>query len=287
MHLFISITDLLNAWDAFFFRNQPTVTISIFSILTGMLMIIEACQWIFYYQKWVSTDGYFGYAVFKKNVQPIRFSLLGFLPQHKVWLLCILYLQLCSATCLMAGIYPNAAACICFITTVSIHNRNPFILDSGDVARRYFCLLLIFAPLSTQWAAQGWPWPLMLIRLFVANIYAKNVLFKLYGKSWRDGSATNFVFNTRLWNRFQLPPSLQKKWMYQLTTYGTLFIETSLFTLIWIDELRPYIIIAGIIFHLLIWLMLRIGLFQLTMIAALLAFVADEEYMRLLAMLLK
>lgn len=287
MHLFISIADLLKGWDELFFSEQSTVTISMFSMFTGMLMIIEACQWIFYFQKWISHDGYFGYTVFKKNVQPIRFSLLSYLPKNNGSLFFVLYLQLCSAICLMAGIYPNVAACVCFITTVSIHNRNPFILDSGDVSRRYFCLFLIFAPISIQWTAQGWPWPLIMICLFVANIYAKNVLFKLYGKSWRDGSATAYVFNTKLWNRITLPQVLQKKWFYRLTTYGTLIIETSLFTLIWIDALRPYVIAAGIIFHLLIWLMLRIGLFQLTMIVALLAFIKDEEYIRLLNWILR
>lgn len=38
----------------------------------------------------------------------------------------------------------------------------------------------------------------------MANIYMKNVLFKLTGAWWRDGTATQKVFGVRIWNRMEI-----------------------------------------------------------------------------------
>ena len=198
-------------------------------------------------------------------------------------------LQLIAGLFLTVGLLPNLAALICFITLISIHNRNIYVLSSGDTVYRFFCLFLIFAPLNTQFSffefphllnskAVGWTWVLIMIRLFIANIYLKNVLFKLLGESWRDGTATDKVLHVKIWNRFFLPKALDKTWFFTLTTYYTLIVETAMFTLVWIDEFRLIVLAAGVLLHLGLWVFLRFGFFQLTMLFALTAFIKPEEF---------
>ena len=191
--------------------------------------------------------------------------------------------------CLTLGILPNLAAFICFVTLVSIHNRNIYVLSSGDTVYRFFCLFLIFAPSDAQLSildtkpiirpdATGWPWTLVMIQLFMANIYAKNVLFKLMGEWWRDGTATQKVLKVRIWNRRELPSLLDHTWFFKCTTYGTLVIETALFSLIWIEEFRLPVLAMGVFLHIGLWIFLRFRFFQLTMIFGLLAFITPKEY---------
>jgi uncharacterized membrane protein YphA (DoxX/SURF4 family) len=296
MVLFVSFQDLVYAWNYVFFTPQSTLTLCIFRVLVGFLMVEESLQWFLNHQKHLSVAGYFNFHTFKAAVHKKRFSLIGYLPRNDTSVQLMIAMQLVAAIFLACGLLPQVAALICFISSVSIHNRNPFVTDSGDTVRRYFCLLLIFAPSNTQLLffssdilirpeEQAWPWTLILIQFFMANIYMKNVLFKLLGSSWRNGTATKRIFDIRIWNRFALPALLNRNWFYRASSYGALIIESLLFSFIWINECRLFIVTSGIIFHLVLWLFLRLGHFQLTMICGLLCFVKPEEYLALMVWL--
>lgn len=288
--LFISLRDLYHAWNNLFFSFQPTLTICVFRIFAGLLLVIESIQWMIWYRQLLSVNGYFSYEAYRTKVQRSRFSLFSYLPIKNSTVVLVILLQFFTALFLMLGIWPQLAALGCFITTVSIHHRNPYVIDSGDSVRRFFCLFLVFAPSGSQLSlsdplhlihpeARGWPWSLFLIQFFIANIYLKNILFKLSGPSWRTGTATEMLFQARAWVRFVLPRPFRKKWFFRTSTYGTLLIELCLFSLIWINEFRPAVISFGILFHLALWLVLRIGFFQLTMICGFLCFITSDEYM--------
>ncbi len=287
MLVFITVDQLLKTWEELFFSQQSTLTICVLRLLTGILVLIETLAWQGQNKQLLQPNGWFGYEDYNAHLH--RFSLLNYLPPTTASLNWIFGLQLVAGICLMLGIFSNFAAFVCFVTLVSIHNRNIYVLSSGDTVYRFFCLFLVFAPFDTQLSilnpthllraeATGWPWVLVMIRLFMANIYLKNVLFKLMGEWWRDGTATQKVFGVRIWNRMELPAILAYTWFYKLTTYGTLVIETALFTLIWIEEFRLPVVILGMLFHVGLWVFLRFGFFQITMIFGLTAFIKPEEY---------
>ena len=286
---FVTLNELLKIWNDTFFTEQPTLTICVFRVLTGILVLTETRNWLSVYKTLLSPDGWFGYEDYAETQRKVRFSLLNYLPATNRSVELILALQFVAAFCLTIGILPQVAALVCFITLVSIHNRNLYVLSSGDALYRFFCLFLIFAPSETQLSvidfpnllhpdARAYPWTLLMIRFFMANIYMKNVLFKLLGESWLNGTATQQVLNVRIWNRSTVPPWLNHTWFYKATTYGTLVIETALFTLIWIDEFRLPVLALGILFHLGLWVFLRIGFFQLAMIVGLAVFITPQEY---------
>jgi uncharacterized membrane protein YphA (DoxX/SURF4 family) len=289
MLAFITINQLLKTWNELFFSNQSTLTICVLRLLTGILVLIETLTWQGRNKQLLLPDGWFGYEDYKANDKEPRFSLLNYLPPTHTSVNLVFGLQLVAGVCLMLGIFSNLAAVVCFVTLVSIHNRNIYVLSSGDTVYRFFCLFLIFAPSDTQLSllkpahllrpeATGWPWILVMIQLFMANIYLKNVLFKLMGEWWRDGTATQKVLHARIWNRMELPLILDHTWFYKFTTYGTLVIETALFSLIWIEEFRLPVLATGVFLHLGLWIFLRFGFFQITMIFGLTAFIKPEEY---------
>ncbi|MGF7218946.1 hypothetical protein GGR92_005125 [Spirosoma lacussanchae] len=287
--LFITFGELAGGWNQLLFSEQSSLTLCVFRALTGMLVLTETRNWLSVYKLLLSPDGWFGYDEYITLQQPARFSLLNYMPPSTRSVEVLLGVQTIAGFCLTVGIQPQLAALICFITLVSIHNRNMYVLSSGDALYRFFCLFLVFAPTQTQLSVMDYPnllqpeakapaWPLLMIQLFMANIYLKNVFFKLQGSSWLNGTATQLVLRVRIWNRFVIPPVLDRSWFYKTTTYGTLVIETALFTLIWIDECRLAVVALGVLFHLGLWVFLRIGFFQMAMIAGLGAFVSPHEY---------
>ena len=133
----------------------------------------------------------------------------------------------------------------------------------------------------------AWPVAIYLLQFFAANIYFKNVFYKLQGPSWQNGTATRLALGVKIIRNFRLPPFLDQAWFYALTTYGTLVIEAALFTLVWFDPFRIPVLIAGALLHLGIAIFLRLPLFQLSMIILLCSFIRPEEYQMLISWLLK
>jgi hypothetical protein len=281
--------ELLEFWNTLLFIPQPSLTLCVFRLLTGLLVLSETYSWLGVYKNLLSPEGWFGYDDYERTLKKFRFSLLNYLPVTSDSIKWVLGVQFVAGLFLTAGVLPQLAAFICFVTLVSLHNRNIYVLSSGDTVYRFFCLFLIFAPSGHQLSvlypttflnpdATAWPWTLILVRLFMANIYLKNVLFKLLGESWRDGNATQKVLRVSIWNRKKLPSLLDHPWFYKTTTYGTLVVETALFTLIWFEDLRLGVVAAGILFHLGLWYFLRLGFFQAAMIVGLMVFVKPEEF---------
>ncbi len=86
-----------------------------------------------------------------------------------------------------------------FISLTSLHQRNPFVLHSGDTILRLFSLLLAFAPVGAMLSVDAWvsgtvasdspPWALRLMQVLMATIYLRSLGWKLRGRWWREGSA--------------------------------------------------------------------------------------------------
>ncbi len=62
-----------------------------------------------------------------------------------------------------------------------------------------------------------------------------------------------------------------------LATYRTLALELGLAVLIWSRRARPWVLLAGVAFHLLIEITMRVGFFALTMFVYYLAWLEPER----------
>jgi hypothetical protein len=280
---------LLDFMDRMLFTEVSVLQFSLLRVLTGMLLAYESLLWLTAYPQLIAPDGYFGMNEFDRTVRPMRFSILSYMPATRTSVSFICGVQLLSAMTLAIGIQGQLSAWVCLLSTMSIHNRNPHIVDSGDTVRRFLCLFVAVVPNNDAYLSLGsslqqapvnatcYSWHYLLLQLFMANIYFKNVLFKLYGDTWRNGTATRNVFHARMWNRFNWPGKIPGPWFPAVTTYGTLVTESWMFVAIWVEGLRTMTIIIGVIFHLLLWAFLRIGFFQASMICGLLALLPEQD----------
>ena len=109
------------------------------------------------------------------------------------------------AVALLLGYRTRLATAISFVLLVSLHARNPVLLNAGDSILRRLLLWGIFLPLGERFsvdslhserhrrrvvslASAG-------VLLQVVTVYTVNALFKLRGDLWMRGVAVRYVFS--------------------------------------------------------------------------------------------
>lgn len=81
---------------------------------------------------------------------------------------------------------------------------------------------------------------------------------------WLNGEATYYALSME---RFAGTPFnkyiIEHKWIDFLTNFGTIILELSFPTLIWIKKARKRLVITGVIFHLCIYIFMMIYSFEI------------------------
>jgi len=292
MLLSFNLDDLLKFWDTLLFSEVPSVNICLFRLLTGIVVFIDTLGWIKDRKFLLYVDGWFAYDDFKLGFSKHRLSLLNYLPPTNRSVNVLLYGQLVMSIFLILGIFSQLTAFLCYITMLSIHSRNPYSCNSGDVILRFFCVFLSLVPSGLQFSVasssfidfslNSWQFSLIMVQLFMVTIYFKNIYYKSQGKLWRDGSATQKVLNVRNWTDVTLPKFLDNKLFHKTLTYTTLLLEGAMFSLIWIDEFRYPVLISILFLHLGMAFFMKVKIFQLTMITGLVVFIKPEDLTHLI-----
>jgi hypothetical protein len=117
-------------------------------------------------------------------------------------------------------------------------------------------------------------------------VYFATVLFKLKGHDWVDGTAVYYTSRLENFQRIILPVVFEEKNFIKIMTWSALFIEFSLATLIWIREMRKWVLMAGLLLHLGIELTMSIGCFEWLMMGAYVLFLDASDVKRFLSFLI-
>ena len=203
---------------------------------------------------------------------------------------------LLSAIAMAVGWRSRLAAILVFVLLSSFMRRDPWIFTAGDgvisVTALYLALSSCGAALSLDqrrrtgsfWTAQcRAPWPIRLMQVQLSVIYLVSVQAKLSGKPWVDGYAVAYAWRTDY--KWAILPAPQ--WMSEnaiivnVATWGTLAIELAIAILVWNRRLRPWVLAAGVLMHLMILLSLNVGFFSPAMFVLYLAFVSWETVQRM------
>ncbi|MEM8897496.1 MAG: HTTM domain-containing protein, partial [Bacteroidota bacterium] len=179
------------------------------------------------------------------------------------------------AALLMVGKWPKIALFASWVLLLSLHHRDPVILDGGDALLRLLMFWGLFIPLSTPISKSG-ETPSKNIQLFslgtvaffiqVICVYVFSGWLKS-GASWQDGSAVYYVMQldmhiTILGKSLQAFPSLMES-----LTFLTVFIEKWGFLLLLLGGLSAYFrylaIAVFMALHLGFLLTLSLGIFPL------------------------
>lgn len=279
-------------WDKFFFEEKSTDSLAIFRIFWMGLIFL-------YFLLDLSNvvDFYGPHAVVSLSTVKEQFPFLQanffhlFKPGYDaVYLLLTVYGI--SLVFSIFGLFTRTSLVIALLCMTSFHQRNIWLLSSAELLMRTMTLLLVFSPcghslsidslLSRYYPsfkrAKTWPvWSLRLIQIQLSVVYLWTVWHKLKGNAWLDGTAVYYATRLEFLTNSTIPFILNSVFIMKILTWGTLLVEFSLGTLIWIKKFRKPVIIIGVFFHLGIEYVMSIPFFELFMIAALMNFFTPEE----------
>ncbi len=140
-----------------------------------------------------------------------------------------------AASMLLVGYRTRIATAISWWLLISLHHRNPHIVDVGDQVLSLLLFWSVFLPLGRRWSvdARGLAPPRSAvlsppsvgILVQVASVYLAAGLLKLHDTAWVDGSAVGKALSYDVWMR-PLGEVLRAHddWT-ALLTWGTLAIE--------------------------------------------------------------
>ncbi|MFZ0738054.1 MAG: HTTM domain-containing protein [Candidatus Acidiferrales bacterium] len=285
----------IEAWNAFFFREQSPIPIALFRVAYGVVVIATILllrpDWLAWYgpHAWISLST-------MQAVEPgPRLNLFAVIPQSDGWVQAVFWLFLASAACLTIGLLTRLNSVIVFLCLASIQQRNLFIIHGGDTFLRVAGFFLMFAPagaaLSVDRLIRIWrgkegvqirprrPWAQRMIQFELSLLYFVSFCWKVEGISWVQGTALYYVFHLDELRRFPVPSWLLQPTVLKLGTWFALALEFALGILIWVKELRYPLLAIGVLFHLSLEYSLNVPMFQWDVLSAYVLFIdaADLE----------
>lgn len=193
-----------------------------------------------------------------------------------------------AAVALVLGVRPRLAAATTWFLLLCLHGRNSLVLNAGDALLRLLLLWSIFLPLGARFAfdARRAAPSAVLVRspatlalaVQVVSVYAFTLILKSGGAWWPRGTAlylalSNDALATGLGHALTAWPSLLR-----VLTYAVLVIEAVAPLLLVAPRARHRLAgaaaLAGL--HLGIALFMRVGLFPLVSLVAVLPFLPPE-----------
>ncbi|WP_254763519.1 HTTM domain-containing protein [Natrinema marinum] len=188
------------------------------------------------------------------------------------------------ATAMVVGYRTRLATIGSWLLLVSLHVRNPMVLNGGDVLFRMLLFWAMFLPLSDRWAidAGRTDWArttvsnvaTMALLCQVVAMYVVNALHKTEGEMWMNGEAVVYVFSLDYQFTVLLGNVLAEYHdLLSLMTYAWIaLVICSPLLLILTGLPRAALASAFVGMHFGMLLTMRIGLFPLIVVAAFVPF---------------
>ncbi|MDG0816927.1 HTTM domain-containing protein [Bdellovibrio svalbardensis] len=288
----MKLKTLANLFDEFLFKAQPVYSVALLRIGMGCLLLLN---WAMIYcdlDSLYGPDGIISLATAQNYGNQLRFSLFDYLPNTANTTLALAVIHLLAVLALTFGFWTKRSIFIAFVTLVSFHHRNGFIINSADSVLRIFLFFLLFTPCADAFSVDRWilrlrglapevplekaPWALRLIQLQFCTIYIATVLFKLKGERWMDGTAVYVATRLDDFVRYELP-LLNSMYFVKFLTWSTLLVELSMGTLVWIKEFRYWVLLGGVALHLGIEYTMSIPVFEWAMIVMMICMIDSRD----------
>lgn len=272
----------------FFATRSDGTAAAVFRIGMGMLAVWQALGVWWNLDRFYGDDGVVPWAVVK-NDGWVKLSLFSLGPESHGILMFHAIAFMVGSVALLIGLYPRVASLLVAYVHVSLQYRDPFILNSGDrlfmiiialgmampLARRASVHSLVRKlrgkappPLATVWGQR-------LIGLQLSYVYLNTVIAKLANESWRNGTAMRDILASPVFAEW--PRYIDSKPLVMAMTWGTLAFELSFPFLVWFKKTRPWMLLAGTMFHLMIDGLMVIPIFSYIMILSYPAFLSDDD----------
>jgi hypothetical protein len=295
------IAEIFKAWDKFWFSQGSPLPVALYRIMFGWL-----CFWNYVFllpdlYVWLGSRGITTRQGVCDWTGMNGLTVFNFFPDNDAFMTTCFAIFMLASVALCLGYKSRLAAAIIFVGLNAVYHRDPFILNSGDCYMRVSCFWLMFAPSSKALSLErllnkhnddvaGAPafenykpvsiWPLRLLQLQLTLVYCHTFVKKFWGSAWIDGSAVYYSSRVEDLHRFPLPFVFDHMWTIKFLTWSTLGLEFALFTLIWIKEIRYWVLAAAVAFHLTIEYHMNIPFFEWLMIVSYVLFVYPTDLAR-------
>jgi hypothetical protein len=283
----IDLNTIVDCWNIFFFDpNFSSASLGLFRIVFGLLCFFNFLLQMPRAAEYFGPDGYFGAKDFwSSSFYRNKFSLFRYLPDHNISVYFLLLSMMVISLFVCVGFYSRFSCFLLFLGLISLGHRNSSICSAADAMLRIFSLLLVFSRSGNVLSVDaylsgsslindvGAPWAQRLMMIQVSIIYLYSVLSKVNNtEMWRNGTASFYIMQNRVHTANIIPDGFLTQPFVQIATYGTLLIEFMTSILIWVKELRPYCIVAGLMLHIGLEFCLKLQLFGYVMMVLLLLF---------------
>lgn len=277
---------LADAWDRFWFTPTSTATLAAVRVAFGAVVLAWALSLAPDLFSFFSEEGVL-------PAQPSERFWLGLLDPFpgRAAVVGLYALLLAAAAAVVVGYHTRAASVLVFVGILSFQRRNMFVFNSGDLLLLNVAFFLCFAPGGVALSVDRWRrarhsfwtfpvrprWALRLVQIQLSVVYLATVAAKLRGTTWGDGTAVSYALRLSDLTRISPPGWLSDSLVLgNIATYATVGIELALGTLVWNRRARPYVLLAGIVFHLVIEALVLVGFFTLVLFVCYLAFVPAD-----------
>ncbi|MGK2230086.1 MAG: hypothetical protein ACI9QA_000236 [Methanobacteriota archaeon] len=212
-----------------------------------------------------------------------RLSLHGL--SGAVWVQIVLVsVSAVSALALLVGLRSRTAASVALVLHVSMYARNPFVLNGGDTMLAVLLLLSVFTPLGARWSVDAvgrddeapgsvLSAPTVAPLLFILVIYSSNAVLRYRGEPWMSGEAVRRVFGLETVTVLAGPYLAQFPFVLEAVNWVWVAMLTVSFLLVALTGwLRAAFALSFIVAHTVMALTLRLGVFPVVVISALVLF---------------
>ncbi len=286
----MELHQIADLWNQFFHAQITCAPLVLFRLLLGVILVGNAFLLLPLITEFYGVHGVWSFAAWQAQQKRSRLCLLHLLPATDNSVRVLWFLHFASCIGFLVGFQFRVCCVVCFLTLVSLHHRNSFILSSGDTLLRLFLFLFIFSEAHAGISVDAWrsgrntirfptmdPWPMRLMQVQVCIVYVRSVFWKLRGKTWWNGTAAWFPLWVDAFMRTRPPRWLLHPRLVRIATWGTLLEEALLGSLIWVKEFRYPLLLSGIVMHLMLEAIMNLQFFGWIMIAALLLFLWPED----------
>ncbi len=225
-----------------------------------------------------------------------NFDLMLVLPHDDTWRFALFILCIVAAFCMTIGLFSRISMITVFLCLLSFDSHQELNQNDGDVFIRLACMILCFSnagdalsidnllrSLRQDWRVTGFanplsaPWAQRWLQLQLAFVYWHAAMSKIAGEGWVSGLA---CYNSSRYEdcmRFPVPVLFDNLFTIKCLTWGTILIEISLFTLVWFQEFRYWVLLGGLALHLGIEWTMNLPMFGWAFMSSYFAFVASED----------
>lgn len=295
----MSLKRLWQGWLRFWFEPISPVPMALYRIVSGLIVLwfgfLLAPDLLF----WFGIDGPVPNIVSREWPSEILLDPLIIFPMSNATIQIAFAILMVSALFLTVGLFTRVSAFFVFLGLVSFHHHNWLILNSGDTIMRISALYLAVSncgdALSVDRLIKTYvsggaesrtpqpkaPWAQRLIQIQLTLLYCQAFFSKIAGEMWVNGTALYYTTRLEDFRRFYFAPIAENIEILKFLTWSTLFVEFSLFTLIWLKDLRYIVIALGLLLHISIDLSMNLPTFQWLMMAAFIPFIYPEDLEKL------